>query len=180
MISEATVMTKWSSLTMPSAFAPRPITILRSARSFMSSQRFHITCLGSIPSALPCWIWLSRRAASRLLAEVMAWKSPVKCRFKSSMGTTCAYPPPAAPPLIPKQGPKDGSRRAMMALFFMRPNASPRPTVVVVLPSPAGVGLMAVTSTSFPSGLSFTLSHSLSVSLALYLPYSSRSSSEIP
>ena len=30
--------------------------------------------------------------------------------------------------------------------------ASPRPTVVVVLPSPAGVGLIAVTRISFPSG----------------------------
>ena len=29
-------------------------------------------------------------AANRLLADVMAWKSPVKCRFKSSMGTTWA------------------------------------------------------------------------------------------
>ena len=30
---------------------------------------------------------------------------------------------------------------------------APRPTVVVVLPSPAGVGLIAVTSTSLPFGL---------------------------
>ena len=30
---------------------------------------------------------------------------------------------------------------------------SPRPTVVVVLPSPAGVGLIAVTRISLPSGL---------------------------
>ena len=29
-------------------------------------------------------------AASRLFAEVMAWKSPVKCRLMSSIGTTCA------------------------------------------------------------------------------------------
>ena len=72
MISDATVMTKWSSLTIPSAFAPSPTTTLRSTRSFMSRQRFHKICLGSMPRAFPCWIWLSNRAASRLFAEVMA------------------------------------------------------------------------------------------------------------
>jgi formate--tetrahydrofolate ligase len=56
-------------------------------------------------------------AASRLFADVIAWKSPVKCKFKSSIGTTWAYPPPAAPPLIPKHGPRDGSRSAMTAFF---------------------------------------------------------------
>ena len=59
-----------------------------------------------------------------------------KCRFRSSIGTTCAYPPPAAPPLIPKHGPRDGSLNAMTALFPSLPNASPRPTLVVVFPSP--------------------------------------------
>ena len=29
-------------------------------------------------------------ADKRLWAEVMAWKSPVKCRLISSIGTTCA------------------------------------------------------------------------------------------
>jgi len=56
-------------------------------------------------------------AASRLFADVIAWKSPVKCRFKSSIGTTWAYPPPAAPPLIPKHGPKDGSLKAATAFL---------------------------------------------------------------
>ncbi len=37
-----------------------------------------------------------------------------------------------------------------------RPSA--RPTVVVVLPSPAGVGLMAVTRISLPSGVDLSLS----------------------
>ncbi len=36
----------------------------------------------------------------------------------------------------------------------IRLRPSPRPTVVVVLPSPAGVGLIAVTRISLPSGLS--------------------------
>ena len=54
---------------------------------------------------------------------------------------------------MPKLGPSDGSRRQITARVPMRFSASPRPTVVVVLPSPAGVGLMPVTSTSAPSGL---------------------------
>ena len=45
---------------------------------------------GSMPRALPCLMWLSSMAAQRLLAAPMAWKSPVKCRLMSSMGTTCA------------------------------------------------------------------------------------------
>ena len=91
-------------------------------------------------------------AASRLLAAVMAWKSPVKCRLISAIGATCAIPPPVAPPLTPKHGPSEGSRRQIIAGWPIRRSASPRPMVVVVLPSPAGVGLIPVTSTSAPSG----------------------------
>jgi len=46
--------------------------------------------------------------------------------------------------LIPKHGPSDGSRSAITAFLPSFPNASPSPTVIVVFPSPAGVGLMAV------------------------------------
>ena len=56
----------------PSILLPRPTTTLRSTRSFISRQRFQTTCLVSIPSSFPCWIWLSSKAASKLLAEVMA------------------------------------------------------------------------------------------------------------
>ena len=48
-------------------------------------------------------------AASRLLANCIALKSPVKWRLMSSIGITCDIPPPAAPPFIPKTGPSDGS-----------------------------------------------------------------------
>ena len=44
-----------------------------------------------------------------------------------------------------KDRPSDGSRRQIMASLPILRSASPRPTVVVVLPSPAGVGLIAVT-----------------------------------
>ena len=39
----------------------------------------------------------------------------------------------------------------MSAFFPMWRRASPKPTVVVVFPSPAGVGLIAVTNTSLLS-----------------------------
>ena len=96
-------------------------------------------------------------AASRLFAAPIAWKSPVKWRLISSIGTTCAYPPPAAPPFTPNTGPKDGSLSATITFFPNLCIASARPTVVVVFPSPAGVGLIAVTRISFPSFASVSL-----------------------
>ena len=66
------------------------------------------------------------------------------------MGTICAIPPPVAPPLSPNTGPRDGSRRASTVLAPSRFMASARPMLVVVLPSPAWVGLIAVTRISLP------------------------------
>ncbi len=57
-------------------------------------------------------------------------------------------PPPVAPPLSPKTGPKEGSRTHASAFSPAAHKASARPIVVVVLPSPAGVGLTAVTKIS--------------------------------
>ncbi len=149
-ISLATVMSKPSSLGVPFVLPPSPSTMKRSCLSFISTHLFHVILRGSIPKALPCWMWLSSIAASKLFAAPIAWKSPVKCRLISSMGTTWAYPPPAAPPFMPNTGPKEGSRRATTTSLPMRFSPSASPMVVVVLPSPAGVGVMAVTSTSLP------------------------------
>ncbi len=85
------------------------------------------------------------------------------------MGTTWAYPPPAAPPFSPNTGPSEGSRRATTAFLPSRRSPSARPMVVVVLPSPAGVGVMAVTRISLPSGRGFSAS-SRRLILALYRP----------
>jgi hypothetical protein len=58
------------------------------------------------------------------------------------------YLPPAAPPLIPNVGPCDGCRmQTNVFLFKWAPRAWHRPTVVVLLPSPSGVGLMPVMTT---------------------------------
>ena len=66
------------------------------------------------------------------------------------MGAICAQPPPVAPPFRPNTGPKDGSRRASTVFLPSLFRASARPMLVVVLPSPAEVGLIAVTRISLP------------------------------
>ena len=80
----------------------------------------------------------------------MAWRSPVKCRLICSMGRTCECPPPAAPPLIPKTGPSDGSLITQHALYPRWLSPWLRPIVVTVLPSPYGVGFTLVTRISLP------------------------------
>ena len=85
----------------------------------------------------------------------IAWMSPVKWRLRSSIGTTCVMPPPAAPPLMPNTGPSDGSRRHAIGDLPMWPSPWVSPTSVVVLPSPAFVGLIPATHTIFASGASF-------------------------
>ena len=54
---------------------------------------------------------------------------------------------------MPNVGPIDGWRSATTARLPMRCSAWARPTVVVVLPSPSGVGVIAVTTTYFAVGL---------------------------
>ena len=66
----------------------------------------------------------------------------------SSIGNTCEYPPPAAPPFIPKQGPREGSRSATIAFLPMWFNPCARATDVVVLPLPLLLGVVAVTKIS--------------------------------
>ena len=130
----------------------------------------------SIFSSFPRKIWLSISAHKRLFAAVIACRSPVKCKLISDMGTTCAYPPPAAPPLIPNTGPSDGSRSARHAFFpiFESPSASPIETVV--FPSPEAVGLIAVTKMS----LALRFASLGKTTFALYLPYNSSSFSVKP
>ena len=143
---DAAVMSKPVSRVTPPVRPPRPATMLRSARSLMSMDRRIATLRGSM-SCVPKCSALSTIAASRLFASAMAAKSPVKWRLISSPGVTWAFPPPTAPPLMPKTGPMDGSRRASTGRLPIRERPSARPIDVVVFPSPAGVGETAVTKT---------------------------------
>ena len=150
MTSLATVISKPSSLTTP-FLAPRPATICLSSLSFISiALRIQMED-GSILSAFPWNMWLSTIAQRRLFAPSMAWKSPLKWRLMSAIGATCAIPPPVAPPFTPNTGPILGSLRARTDFFPIFLSPSPNPIVVVVLPSPRGVGVMAVTRISLPS-----------------------------
>ncbi len=153
--SLAAVMSKRSCRGTPSRRRPRPSTTLRRARSFMSRARPQVIARASSgplsPSERPKWQALSAIAESRLCAVVMAWMSPVKWRLMSSAGTSVARPPPVPPPLTPKTGPSEGSRRQRATRLPSRRIPIARPTEVVVLPSPAGVGLIADTRIRRPS-----------------------------
>ena len=85
----------------------------------------------------------------------------------SSIGTTCASPPPAAPPLIPNTGPSDGSRRHRTGVRPIAPSPSVSDTAVVVLPSPARVGVIPATHTSLPSASPASRSSASSLTLPL-------------
>ena len=146
----------------------------------MSMQRRHSIRRESKLCGLPWNIELSITAANRLLAVVTACRSPVKWRLMSSAGKACDPPPPVPPPLMPITGPIDGSRSATVAFTFCRRSACTRPNDVVVLPSPAVVGVIPVTSTSRPRASPRSRDIAPLVSLALYGPYSSRSSSDSP
>ena len=106
-------------------------------------------------------------AANAFVAQVNACISPVKCKLISSIGTTCAYPPPQAPPLMPITGPNEGSRSAIIDFLPNFVKASANPIVTVDFPSPAGVGLIAVTNTNLPF---FSLEIRLTSIFALYFP----------
>ena len=89
----------------------------------------------------------------------------------SSLGTIVDFKAPTAPPLIPQTGPKEGSLKQASELTPILRKPSCKPIVVVVLPSPAFVGVIAVTKTSLPSFLSFKTSLYLKSILALSQPY---------
>ncbi len=105
--------------------------------------------------------------------------SPVKCKFISSIGATCAFPPPVAPPFIPNTGPNDGSLNAKIDFFPIFLNPSAIAIAIVVFPSPNGVGFIAVTKINFPSLLFFNFLYTSLDIFALYFPYCSNYSSSI-
>ena len=91
----------------------------------------------------------------------------------SSIGDICEYPPPVAPPFIPKTGPTDGSLKANIDFLFNLLRPSEIPIAAVVLPSPSGVGFIEVTKINFPSSLFLIFSQNFKSILALYFPYCS-------
>ena len=83
---------------------------------------------------------------ARLWALVTQSMSPVRRMEIGVSGMHWARPPPAAEPLMLNVGPPLGWRMAPQTRLPSLPSPSIRPIVVVVLPSPSGVGVIAVTS----------------------------------
>src|SRR3954471_3781968 len=81
---------------------------------------------------------------------------------------------------MPKTGPSDASRRQSATFLPRWPSPCVKDTDVVDLPSPAFVGVIAVTLISFPSGRSARRSRTDSETFALYFPYGSISSGSSP
>src|ERR1043165_9072963 len=81
---------------------------------------------------------------------------------------------------MPKTGPSEGWRMEAIVRAPTRFRAIESPMVVVVLPSPSGVGVIAVTSMYLPFGRSASRFMTESATFALVLPWSSSSSSSRP
>jgi hypothetical protein len=114
-----------------------------------------------------CWILAVRATIARLCALVTLSISPVRPSENGVRGMHCDRPPPAALPLILKVGPPEGCRMAPETFFPNLPSPCTSPIVVVLLPSPRGVGVMAVTSMYLPLG---RLSSLLSTAAKSILP----------
>ena len=81
---------------------------------------------------------------------------PPTLKMRAGEAATWEYPPPAAPPLIPKVGPWDGCRTHVSTrVSRCAPRAWLSPTVVVDLPSPSGVGVMPATTTAAQAKIDF-------------------------
>ena len=140
-------ITSLAAVILKDSFLPSNLILLKD-RSFISIHLLKVTSW--ISSLLSWYISLSITAAIKLLAVVIAWKSPVKCKFISFSGNILAFPPPVAPPLSPKTGPIEGSLKLAIDFFPIIFKASFRPIATVVFPSPYFVGVVAVTNITFP------------------------------
>src|SRR3989442_15658721 len=81
---------------------------------------------------------------------------------------------------MPNVGPIEGWRMATIAGRPMCESAWPRPTVVVVLPSPSGVGVIAETTTYLAWGRPLSSSIASSLIFATSFPYGSRRCGPMP
>ena len=81
---------------------------------------------------------------------------------------------------MPNVGPIDGWRTVTTERLPMWRIAWPSPTVVVVLPSPSGVGVIAVTTTYFARGRPASSSIASRRTFARLDPYGSRRCSPMP
>src|SRR5882762_3415452 len=100
-------------------------------------------------------------------------------RLIFALGSICERPPPVAPPFIPKTGPIEGSREVMTTFLPMCARPWVRLMEVTVFPSPAAVGVVAVTMINFPRRLNKGSESSSSLTFPLCDPHGSKYSSGI-
>ena len=137
--------------------------------NFTSKALFQTIFFVSIFSSFQWKIWLSIVAESSKWAEVIAWKSQVKCKFISSIGTIWEYHPQVAHHFNQKTGQRAGSLKQIIDFLPIFHIAWPSQIVVVVLPSQAGIGLQAVTKISFQVLLFFIFCRNSLLSFALFV-----------
>ena len=115
--------------------------MLRSCRSFISTQRFQVIFFHINPQGVALLNMVVQHGGQQIVGRANGVKVPGKMQVDvlhgHHLGIAAAGSPP---PLSPNTGPREGSRRATTDFLpsFRRPSA--RPTVVVVFPSPAGGG----------------------------------------
>jgi hypothetical protein len=140
MISEAEVMSKPPSRGTPSMRPPRPTTMLRNARSLTSRHPppQHLADIHAQGIAVVEMIVEGR--GEEIVSRGDGVEVAGEMKVDVLHGTTCERPPPVPPPFMPRVGPIDGSRSAMTDGRRYARAPVPSPMVMVVLPSPAGVG----------------------------------------
>ena len=159
---------------------PRPRTIFREARSFMSSAPLPDDVAGVERGVAEVEAVVDRRGE-----QVVRGGDRVEVAGELEVDRVRRLDParPAAgrPPLRPKTGPIDGCLSAIAAFLPILRSPCASPIDVVVFPSPAGVGVIAETRISLPGGLSADARSSASRrTFALSRPYGSRWSGAIP
>ena len=153
MTSDATVMSKPSSREKPLETPPSEETIERSARSFMSTTRRQLMRrVSSAERIAPIDVIVDQRGEQVVGGAdgvEVAGEMEVDVLHRHDLGVAAAG---RAALDAETWAERLGSRRQHSAFLPMWLRPSVRPTVVVVLPSPAGVGVIAVTRMSLPSG----------------------------
>ena len=155
MISEAAVIKKPPGRLLPSrCFLSAAVTLRvmwRNARSFMSSVRGQVIPWGSQIK----WVAMKHVRIDERRQQIVCRRDRMKVAMEVEIdllrgSPTGELPPPAAPPFMPNTGPNDGSREERIARLPIFASPCTNPIEVTVLPSPETVGVVAVTSTSFP------------------------------
>ena len=102
MTSLAAVMSKPVSRGTPSVRPPRPITMSRSARSFMSMTRFHEHAPRVEPERVAVVQVVVHQRGQQVVRARDGVEVAGEVHVDVEAGITCDLPPPAPPPFMPE------------------------------------------------------------------------------